>query len=178
MTSIFVSIYTQDILIRLTIIIKPIYIQNIQDIDWLEYMKKKKICSILLVVHLSLWFDIGQYTDVITFTFSQLFPWFVSIWHLFAPACTSLIIVRAAAAAALLCDNSSIDPDYGYYQWLSAPQGEQGHNEVRGGKGVETNYSTNTNTNPNTNINTYTNININTNTNTLCGQGLDSLTHT
>ena len=92
MTSIFVSIYTQDILIRLTIIIKPIYIQNIQDIDWLEYMKKKKICSILLVVHLSLWFDIGQYTDVITFTFSQLFPWFVSIWHLFAPACTSLII--------------------------------------------------------------------------------------
>ena len=32
-----------------------------------------------------------------------------------------------AAAVALLCDNSSIDPDYGYYQWLSAPQGEQGH---------------------------------------------------
>ena len=27
------------------------------------------------------------------------------------------------AVALLLCDNSSIAPDYGYYQWLSAPPG-------------------------------------------------------
>ena len=72
---------------------------------------------------ISLWFDIGLLTIVITFTFSQLCRQFVSIWHLFAPASTSLMMRLHYYYAIIprLLPITVIINDY------PNPQGEQGH---------------------------------------------------
>ena len=65
--------------------------------------------------------------DISIWSLSPNFLWrYINIWHLFAPA-PARVPWSCGVAVALLCDNSAIDPDYAYYQWGSAPQGEQGH---------------------------------------------------
>ena len=65
--------------------------------------------------------------DISIWSLSPNFLWrYINIWHLFAQL-PYTVPWSCGVAVALLCDNSTIDPDYAYYQWGSAPQGEQGH---------------------------------------------------